>query len=202
MIESKACRTCLQVKPITEFHKRLQDWSLHCKDCANQKRRNWYVNNREVELLRAGKYRKDNPEAMKQRRRAWKQANKEKNVASAVAYGRRNPDKRAIATKKYRDSHRELYNNYYLQRKTKMMSCKAYKISEQELLKLYRNPCVACGSTEKQSLDHIIPVDLGGSHSIGNLQTLCLSCNSSKRNRVMTVWRKSLTAKLPKKKEN
>jgi len=202
MIKSKACRTCLQVKPITEFHKKLQDWSLHCKDCANKKRRTWYAENREVELSRAVKYRKDNPEATKQRRRAWKQANKEKNVASAVAYGRRNPHKRAIATKKYRESNKELYNHYSLQRRAKMMSCKTYEISDKELHKLYSNPCVACGSTKRQSLDHIIPIDLGGSHSIGNLQTLCLSCNSSKRNRVMTVWRKSLIPKLSKRKES
>jgi 5-methylcytosine-specific restriction endonuclease McrA len=201
MTDSKPCRTCLQVKPLTEFHKRLDSRALHCVDCANAKTRARYKVHAVSQRARAITYRQNNLEACNQRRLAWKQANKEKNVASAVAYGRRNPEKRAKATKKYRESNRELYNHYSLQRKAKLMNCKSYQVTDQELRKLYSNACVACGSTKRQSLDHIIPIDLGGSHSIGNLQTLCLSCNSSKRNRVMTVWRKSLTAKLPERKE-
>ena len=201
MTDSKACRTCLQVKLLTEFHKRLDSRALHCIDCANAKTRARYKVHAVSQRARVITYRQNNLEACKQRRLAWKQANKEKNVASAVAYGRRNPEKRAKATKKYRESHKEQYSHYYLQRKAKLMSCKTYQVSNKELRKLYSMSCVACGSTNRQSLDHIIPIDLGGSHGIGNLQTLCLSCNSSKGNRVMTVWRKSLTPNLPERKE-
>lgn len=40
--------------------------------------------------------------------------------------------------------------------------------------------CVACGSTEALSLDHIVPWSLGGSDDVDNLQTMCRPCNSSK----------------------
>lgn len=44
--------------------------------------------------------------------------------------------------------------------------------------------CVACGSTDDLSLDHIVPRSAGGSHDESNLQTLCRRCNSGKNNRI------------------
>jgi 5-methylcytosine-specific restriction endonuclease McrA len=34
------------------------------------------------------------------------------------------------------------------------------------------------------TIDHIVPFVLGGDHSRANVQTLCLSCNSSKSDTV------------------
>lgn len=44
--------------------------------------------------------------------------------------------------------------------------------------------CKKCGSTEKISIDHIIPIASGGDNSIENLQVLCVSCNSKKGHRL------------------
>ncbi len=41
--------------------------------------------------------------------------------------------------------------------------------------------CLRCGINEKLTLDHIIPISKGGENKIFNLQTLCKSCNSIKR---------------------
>jgi 5-methylcytosine-specific restriction endonuclease McrA len=41
--------------------------------------------------------------------------------------------------------------------------------------------CLACGATEQLQVDHVVPVGLGGSHDISNLQTLCGRCNRRKR---------------------
>lgn len=40
--------------------------------------------------------------------------------------------------------------------------------------------CLCCGTDSKLTLDHIVPIARGGSNRIGNLQTLCSSCNSRK----------------------
>ena len=45
--------------------------------------------------------------------------------------------------------------------------------------------CVACGSTERIEVDHIVPVSRGGSDDIENLQPLCLKCNRSKSAKTM-----------------
>ena len=40
--------------------------------------------------------------------------------------------------------------------------------------------CLACGSDEELSVDHIQPVSKGGTNDMENLQTLCRPCNSRK----------------------
>lgn len=40
--------------------------------------------------------------------------------------------------------------------------------------------CLMCGSSYQLSVDHINPVNRGGANRLGNLQTLCRSCNSWK----------------------
>ena len=43
--------------------------------------------------------------------------------------------------------------------------------------------CVNCGSEADIVIDHIIPLSKGGTNTIDNIQPLCRSCNSSKRDR-------------------
>lgn len=42
--------------------------------------------------------------------------------------------------------------------------------------------CVACGSAENLTLDHVVPLAHGGSNGAENLQTMCRSCNHAKGN--------------------
>lgn len=40
--------------------------------------------------------------------------------------------------------------------------------------------CLVCGTTQRLSLDHIVPWSAGGSDKPDNLRTLCVICNSRK----------------------
>jgi 5-methylcytosine-specific restriction protein A len=47
--------------------------------------------------------------------------------------------------------------------------------------------CQSCGQTSQEtnlSIDHIIPLSRGGKNDISNLQTLCLTCNQRKTNKI------------------
>jgi len=43
-----------------------------------------------------------------------------------------------------------------------------------------KHSCLACGTKENLTLDHIIPRSKGGSNDVDNLQVLCQHCNLAK----------------------
>lgn len=53
------------------------------------------------------------------------------------------------------------------------------------VFELHGRACLCCGSTEKISIDHVIPVNKGGENCISNYQPLCVPCNSRKSDRII-----------------
>jgi 5-methylcytosine-specific restriction endonuclease McrA len=41
-------------------------------------------------------------------------------------------------------------------------------------------PCPSCGVVERMTIDHVVPLAVGGDNSPANLRWLCRSCNSGK----------------------
>ena len=68
-----------------------------------------------------------------------------------------------------------------------------FLVTIQDIQRLMAQPCFACGSRENLTVDHIVPIARGGKHAVGNLMTLCGSCNSSKGSMLWTEWRFSNT---------
>ena len=55
----------------------------------------------------------------------------------------------------------------------------------------YGKKCLACGTTKKLSIDHVIPISMGGENNLDNMQPLCKPCNSRKGSNT-TDYRKRL----------
>lgn len=49
-----------------------------------------------------------------------------------------------------------------------------------ELCELFGGVCLSCLQSGKLTRDHVVPVSVGGTNDIENIQPLCQSCNSAK----------------------
>lgn len=121
-----------------------------------------YYSKKEEILIKNAEYRKMNHESKLEIERASRDRNKEKN----------RPSKNA----------RQSVRN-------RLVSDSKYVIIYKDLKKIYSQPCLTCGDTKNQSLDHKVPLSRGGEHRIGNIMTLCQTCNSSKNARTIMEWK-------------
>ena len=79
---------------------------------------------------------------------------------------------------------RKRYNPSHLDVKRRPFSFdEKAAVVEKTVLKYGKSQCWHCGKTEDLAVDHITPLNSGGGNWLDNLQILCKTCNSSKRDR-------------------
>jgi 5-methylcytosine-specific restriction endonuclease McrA len=86
-----------------------------------------------------------------------------------------------------------------LERRSILAALGTFDIAARDIRRLANSPCAHCGATTGLQIDHIIPVKRGGRHSIGNLQSLCKSCNASKNCLLEVEWRYGWSARPTKR---
>ena len=55
------------------------------------------------------------------------------------------------------------------------------------ILDMSKGRCYWCGKRRKPTLDHVIPLSKGGLHVAENVVVSCLSCNSKKQAKILTL---------------
>lgn len=177
MEKYKTCTKCKQTKPIDGYPKKKSSptgFASTCKDCTNARKRAWNAANKEkVSEMNRRSYLK-NPSAYKDNARSWYLNNKEKAYQNARNYLAKNPG---------------LANSYSHRRRTKLAQSETFEIRPSFLKRLYLSPCIYCGSCGVIEADHVIPIELNGRHSEGNLVPACVSCNRSKHDSYLIVWK-------------
>lgn len=133
--------------------------ATRCKSCDAVARKKYAEKNRAKELARKKKWRDENKDARKEYQR------------------------------KYQKDNLFRWNQSEAKRKATKLNNGIFEISDKEIINLYNTPCAYCGSTNNISLDHIVPLSRGGSHSIGNLISACMPCNLSKNSKTIMEWR-------------
>lgn len=195
----QACTHCQVVKPLSDFYthtkKGKERVHRHCKACQYIKTKAWLAANadRARELNSASKAR--NHEAVMARQRALRaelghqpEGQEAKARRSARQKAKRS-DEAFIAAEKANSKvwisdpkNRARYNAWQANRRARQRNAEGSFLADEWIALCERAGwrCLRCLSGGALTVDHVLPLSLGGSNAIGNIQPLCGPCNSSK----------------------
>lgn len=174
METTKPCSKCKEIKPLSAFTPakrmtlKVSSWCRVCKGKLDTQ------------------YAKDNPEKYKKIKRKSYDANKEIYSERSKQWDKDNPQKALERHRRYNKRFPEKKNIDSQNRRMRVKSAPGRGVTDSDwkkILEFYGNKCLKCGSTKRITLDHVIPITLGGWHDPINIQPLCHSCNSGKQNR-------------------
>jgi 5-methylcytosine-specific restriction endonuclease McrA len=187
----KVCGKCKVEKPFELFSKLAKSkdgLQPRCKQCVAEYDKKIRLAEPERHAARVRAWREKNQDHVREMKRAWARARvEEKRVYDRARYEENNEAIRKRASE-WAASHPEKMRQYKQRYRTRKQENGIYVVRQSFISRLYNSPCAYCGSRENISADHIIPIVRGGTHSEGNLQPLCRSCNSSKHDKLWIEW--------------
>ncbi len=141
-----------------------------------------YWTNRENRLSYSRKYRSENKDLISKKQKMYRDSNHEKIIASQKESRVKYSDKRRKEHVEYRAKNRERFAVYESNRRARKRGVEgALTVLEwKEIKSKYKNTCLCCKKRKKLTIDHVIPLALGGKHVASNVQPLCLICNCKK----------------------
>jgi 5-methylcytosine-specific restriction endonuclease McrA len=129
-----------------------------------------------------------NPQAHNARTLRWKHRNPEKVAEQSHKWYAANAERKYETHKAWVDNNRPKISEYNRNSKARRRGGNG-EITAQEwqaLKEFYDYTCLCCRQQEPEitlTLDHVLPLSLGGSNTMDNAQPLCGSCNSTKHNK-------------------
>jgi len=134
------------------------------------------------------------PAPNKARAAAWYVRNRERGIANAKASAAANPERTRAAKDRYSAAHPEVRRATVQRRRVRLKAGVIENFRDLEIFERDGWTCQLCGGTidpalraphqGSKSLDHIVPVSKGGSHTRDNVQAAHLRCNQIKSARV------------------
>ena len=112
-------------------------------------------------------------------------------VGKTTEWEHRNPEKRRTQDNAWnaanRDKRRLISRTSESRRRVRKQENGTFAVTTADIRRLLREPCRASHLSPcsgDPTIDHIIPIRRGGTHSVGNLQMLCAHHNYSKSDRL------------------
>jgi 5-methylcytosine-specific restriction endonuclease McrA len=161
---------------------RRESWARHREENL-EKDRQRYANNKEQRNESGRKWRKENAEYLRDYERERRINNPLRSREATLKWYRANKEHHLEVGRKWRANNPEQNCAISARRRTKIKGGGGNYTADEfkALCEQYDNRCLACGRENvKLTADHVIPVSLGGSSYIENIQPLCGPCNSSK----------------------
>jgi 5-methylcytosine-specific restriction endonuclease McrA len=209
-VEERQCSDCQAWHQLDNFHMHGRFRSNMCKPCERTHARENARQNAEIHRQRAKAYAKANPERVKAALERWRANNPER-----LAEHNRSPKKRergreymqhkrAASPEEYRAAAREYDHRTgkgaekAARRRALQMGAEIDHTGRNAIIKRDGRSCYLCGLLVKWrevTLDHVLPLSRGGSHTAENLRVACGPCNFSKQHRTVEEYRAYLLTK-------
>ena len=201
MITKKICSKCQKSLPINNFFKnksKKDGYNNYCKLCQKIYSRQYREVNKESIREKRSVYKKEyykkNKEKEKKRGKDFRKKNKEKLNAKSRQYYKENRDEIREKDKERRKTRKGilLHRLYESKRRHKKKQITHLFTYNEWNIKLNKTNgyCPECSNfigLDKLTLDHIIPISkapIGYVYTIDDVQPLCISCNSKKKDKI------------------
>lgn len=166
---------------ISEYQKVYQQ---NNKESIAKSAKKYLENNKEARKKTVAKYYANNIDKIKSFGKKYRTENPEKVRLAISNWNEKNKNKLRLTRAKYRIEHKEERRSYKHTRRARIKSIGGSHtvIEINNLLKLQKYKCAVCSISVKNKyhIDHVMPIALGGSNYISNIQILCPTCNCSK----------------------
>jgi 5-methylcytosine-specific restriction endonuclease McrA len=177
----------------------IKSYSIKYKESHKKDRieydREYYHKNREKLLIQDKKYRIDNRDKILSRHKKYNHDNKDRLNAMCRNYQKLNKEKLKLQKKIYNTNNPDIKKKS--NRKRRALKINA-RVESYDDLYIYDRDNWICGLCGKKidknlkypnplskSIDHIIPLSLGGEESAKNVQASHFGCNASKQNKLI-----------------
>lgn len=167
----RTCSKCGEEKPTTEFfnERRGRDGlQAHCKLCDKAKAADYRARNPQIVRAANARSRIKNKDARYAYMKRWRAANPEHLRAQIAAWQRANRDAVRVSFSRYRAAKHGVAEN--------TLTLDEWLV----VLETWAARCAYCGSPDKISIDHVIPLSSGGGNTKENVVPACLPCNLKK----------------------
>lgn len=174
-----------------------RQWAEKNKEYAKQRWASYYAKNCERLRGKQRQRRLEDPEKCKRYCRDWHRRNKAKASAAYKAWKDSNIEKARQRTREWRALNPETSKLSSIASQAKrrtanrraLMGATPSQIRQRK--KLFGECCAYCGASTQITIDHVLPIKIGGLDESSNLVPACRRCNSSKSAKLVEDWYKS-----------
>lgn len=141
---------------------------------------------------RCQRWRKAHPEqTCEHNRQAYRNKSIEQRRTEKTRWRQANPERVRNNARKYYAANKEKVDNWGQQRAARQRQAARVDFTAaqwREMKAHYAHCCVYCGQpSQRLTMDHIMPLSLGGLHTVHNIVPACRSCNSRKKDGAVLV---------------
>jgi 5-methylcytosine-specific restriction endonuclease McrA len=210
IISQKTCTKCGETKPLDRFHKK--KWGKYgraseCKECSvarnrkirqsnpkqyNAYSRKWKAANWEQKNKSDHRYYSENKEKVLAGCRRWQKANTDKVLEFGRRWYKSHVKEKLQTLRGWKEKNPDKVREQQMNRRMRKLGVGGTVTAQEwkELKEKYKNTCLRCHRSDvKLTMDHVIPISLGGTNTIGNIQPLCKSCNCKKHAKIIDYRR-------------